>query len=84
MREQAVADEMLRQAAAANTIENFKFVFAKALEDIFIDRMEQNEAIFARFMNDQEFQKLVEKHLRKQVYEQIRGQQTQQAETGTA
>jgi len=84
VREEAVADETLRQAAVANTIENFKFVFAKALEDIFIDRMEQNEAIFARFMNDLEFQKLVEKHLRQQVYEQIREGLAPQPETGAA
>jgi len=79
VREEAVANEVLRQAAAANTIDNFKYVFAKALEDIFIDRMEQNESIFARFMNDQDFQHLVEKHLRRRVYDQIRGELEGQA-----
>jgi type I restriction enzyme R subunit len=72
IREEAVANEEVRQAAGVNTLENFRYVFGRALEDIFIDRMEQNEDIFARFMNDQEFQRLVERHLRREVYDQIR------------
>ena len=43
----AVADTDLRQAAEANTMENFGYVFRKALEGLFIDRMEQNEEITA-------------------------------------
>jgi type I restriction enzyme R subunit len=72
VREDAVGDEALRQAAVANTIDNFSYVFRRALEDLFIDRMEQNEEIFNRFMNDQQFQQVVEETLRRQVYEQIR------------
>jgi type I restriction enzyme R subunit len=47
-------------------------VFVKALEGLFIDRMEQNEEIFAKYMNDADFRKVVSEHLLKQVYEQIR------------
>lgn len=72
IREEAVADQSLRQAATANTMENFRFVFEKALEGLFIDRMEQNEELFAKYMNDPAFQKLVAGHLLHQVYRQIR------------
>lgn len=72
IREEAVADETLRRAANANTIENFRFVFTKALEGLFIDRMEQNEDLFARYMNDAAFHTLVGEHLLRQVYAQIR------------
>lgn len=75
IREEAVADESLRQAATANPIDNFKFVFDKALEDLIIDRMEQNEDIFARFMNDQEFKQVISENLLRQVYDQIRTEQ---------
>jgi len=34
--------------------------------------MEQNEDLFARFMNDPDFQRIVAEHLLKQVYDQIR------------
>ena len=47
-------------------------MFDKALEGLFIDRMEQNEELFAKFMNDANFQKIVTEHLRRQVYDQIR------------
>jgi len=79
IREDAVADTTLRQAAVANTMENFGYVFLKALEDLFIDRMEQNEEITAKFMNEEEFQKIVGKNLMKQVYEQIREEEEAKA-----
>jgi len=34
--------------------------------------MEQNEEIFAQYINDGDFRKVVSEHLLKQVYEQIR------------
>jgi hypothetical protein len=34
--------------------------------------MEQNEEIFANYMNDADFRKAVSEHLLKQVYDQIR------------
>ncbi|MCL4305886.1 DEAD/DEAH box helicase family protein [bacterium] len=72
IREDALASDDLRQSALANTMENFGFVFKKRLEDLFIDRMEQNEEITARFMNEDEFKKLVSEHLLKRVYDQFR------------
>jgi hypothetical protein len=55
------------EAAAANTMENFGFVFKKALEDLFIERMENNEEIGAKFMNEGDFRRIVAQHLLKQV-----------------
>ena len=72
IREDAVADSSLRQAALANTMENFGYVFRKALEGLFIDRMEQNEEIAAKFMNEDQFREAVSQHLLKEVYEKIR------------
>jgi type I restriction enzyme R subunit len=72
VREDAVQDQQVREAAAANTMDNFSFIFKKRVEDLFVDRMEQNEAIAARFLNDPEFQKVVYAFLLKQVYEKIR------------
>jgi type I restriction enzyme R subunit len=72
LREDAVADSSLRQAALANTMENFGYVFRKALEGLFIDRMEQNEEITAKFMNEDRFREVISQQLLKEVYEQIR------------
>ncbi len=72
IREDAVSDSNLRQAALANTMENFGYVFRKALEGLFIDRMDQNEEITAKFMNEDQFRDAVSQHLLKEVYEKIR------------
>lgn len=72
IKENAALDESLRQAALVNTMENFGYVFLKKLEDLFIDRMDQNEEITAEFINEDEFRDQVGQHLLRQVYEQIR------------
>ncbi len=76
IREDAVADSGIQQAARANTLENFGYVFRKALEGLFIDRMDQNEEITAKFMNEEQFREAVSGHLLKDVYEHIRSQET--------
>ena len=60
----------MQQVALANTMENFGYVFLKSLEGLFIDRMDQNEEITAKFLNEEEFQNAVGQSLLKQVYEQ--------------
>jgi len=79
IREDAVSDSNLRQAALANTMENFGYVFRKALEGLFIDRMDQNEELTAKFMNEDQFREIVSRHLLKQVYEQIRTTENERA-----
>jgi type I restriction enzyme R subunit len=69
--EAAVTDESLRQAAQANSEEKFALVFNRVLESLFVERMEQNEDIFARFMSDQGFQKLVASWLVSEVYKKL-------------
>jgi len=71
IKEDAVADSSLRQAALANSMENFGYVFMKSLEGLFIDRMDQNEEITAKYLNDKDFQTAVGKKLLKEVYDQI-------------
>ena len=59
-----------KKAALANTMENFD-VFLEALEGLFIERMEQNEEITAKYLNEKEFQEIVGHKLLKEVYTQI-------------
>jgi type I restriction enzyme, R subunit len=46
-------------------------VFDRILESLFIERMEINEDLFARYMNDPEFKEIVSQWLGQQVYERI-------------
>ena len=77
--EHLVADSSLHQVALANTMKNFGYVFRKALEGLFIDRMEQHEEITAKFMNEEPFRDAVIQHLLKEIYKQIRKKQDQTA-----
>jgi type I restriction enzyme R subunit len=72
VRETAVANEQLRQAVMANTLENFEPVFNHQLENLFIERMDGNEEIFVRLMNDEAFRNVAASHLMRAVYEQVR------------
>lgn len=70
--EDAIADETLQQTAMANSIEGYGYVFDPSLEERIIDRMEQNEEMFTRFLNDPAFKRVITEFLRQQTYEQIR------------
>jgi type I restriction enzyme R subunit len=70
--EAATADEALQQAAAVNPGDKFELVFKNLLEILFVERMDQNEEIFGRFMNDAAFQKLVTGWLASEAYKRLR------------
>jgi len=70
--EAAIEDGSLREAAAVNPEEKFALLFSGLLETLFIERMEQNEDIFARFMNERDFQNLVSEWISRKVYAKFR------------
>ena len=70
--EVAVADEGLRRAAAANPGDRFELVFKNLLETLFVERMDQNEEIFVRFMNDYPFQRFVTAWMAGEAYRRLR------------
>jgi type I restriction enzyme R subunit len=71
--EAAMADDGLRQAAAVNPGDKFELVFKNLLETLFVERMDQNEEIFVRFMNDLPFQKIVTAWMASEAYRRLRG-----------
>jgi type I restriction enzyme R subunit len=84
IKEDAVANPALRQAALANSMENFGYVFMKELQNLFLDRMSQNEEITARYLDDDQFRDEVGQKLLQEVYEQIHAADKEQAENGMA
>ncbi len=70
--EAAVSDDGIRQAAAVNPEDKFELVFRNLLERLFVERMEENEGIFIRFMNDQAFQKVVTTWMAAEAYRRLR------------
>ena len=70
--EAAMADVSVRQAAAVNPGEKFDLVFKGLLQNLFAERMEQNEDIFVRFMNDRAFQNIVIAWMSSEAYRRLR------------
>lgn len=67
----AANSDELQQAARVNSADKFALLFNQMLESLFVERVDQNEAIFARYMNDRDFQKLVSEWLVVEVYKRI-------------
>jgi type I restriction enzyme R subunit len=72
IREAAVESADLRQAAEANPLEKFQILFRNILQSLVIDRMEQNEELTAKVLNDETFQKVVAGWLGADVYRRLR------------
>ncbi|MBZ9773966.1 hypothetical protein [Mesorhizobium sp. CO1-1-8] len=70
--EAAVLDAALKQTAVVNPGDKFELVFRNLLEALFVERMDQNEEIFARFMNHKSFQKVVTSWLSSEAYRKFR------------
>jgi type I restriction enzyme R subunit len=71
VRATAERDEKIVEAAKANTEANFAAFFGRILDDLFIQRMEGNDEIFNRVMNDQKFRGAAQEHLAREVYERV-------------
>lgn len=71
--EAAARMELLQLAAQGNPFDKFQLVFKEIVERLFIERMDLNEDLFARYMNNPEFKDLVANWLGQQVYERLPG-----------
>ena len=63
--------ESLQQAADANPRDKFALVFSDFLESLFVERMDQNEEIFARWISDDAFRQLVDSWLTDEAYQRL-------------
>ncbi len=70
--EAAVADEELRQTAAVNPESKFELVFRSLIDRLFVERMDQNEDIFVRYMNEAQFKEVVTEWLSSLAYRRLR------------
>jgi type I restriction enzyme R subunit len=70
---EAVADASVIQRARANEFEHFARAFRPKVEELMLDRMERNQDIVTRYLNDPEFRAIVDQELARRTYDQIRG-----------
>ena len=72
--EAAVGDESLRQAAAANPADRFALLSANLIGRLFVERMDRNEDIFVRYMNDARFRETVSGWMASEAYRRLRAE----------
>jgi type I restriction enzyme, R subunit len=70
--EDAASDSVLVQAANANPADKFALLFGGHVEHLMVERMEQNEDIFGKYMADPTFQKVVNDWLASEVYRRLK------------
>jgi len=69
--EDASSDSSLVQAANANPADKFALLFGGHVENLMVERMEQNEDIFGKYMSDSTFQSVVNEWLSAEVYRRL-------------
>ncbi|GAL85565.1 hypothetical protein MYP_2794 [Sporocytophaga myxococcoides] len=72
VKQAAVENEKIKEAAQANTMDNFRHIWEKMITTILIDRMQGNEKIFQKLMDDKIFRGMASEHLMKEVYNWLR------------
>ena len=71
--EAAKLDDEVVARAKANPLDNFALSMRSKLEGLMIDRIDQDEAIVTRYLNEPEFQRVAFPLLVKKIYDAIRG-----------
>ena len=69
IKENAVENEIIRQTALANSLDNFNLVIGPRIQHLTYERMSENDALVSRFMNEDDFQKIVLAGLVREIHE---------------
>jgi type I restriction enzyme R subunit len=70
--QEAKEDQETVARAHANSLDNFELAMKPKVEGLMIDRMEENQEIVNRYLNDLTFQGVAFKAIVKQIYNEIR------------
>lgn len=76
-----LADQEVTDRARNNTVENFKLVFDRNFLKTVISRMDENDTLFRRILDDTEFQEAVKDFYGTKVYLQARKSQPDERPT---
>jgi type I restriction enzyme R subunit len=72
IKEKAIRDEDIIKTANANEFDKFQLGIRRIIEDLFIQRLADNDKIVTRYVADQEFQASTFPILAKEIFEAIR------------
>jgi type I restriction enzyme R subunit len=66
------ADEQVRQRAQANDYENFALSMAPTLQDQMIDRLDRNQELVSKYLNEDEFRRVIFDFITRRIYDDVR------------
>lgn len=72
IKERACKSDQVIKTALANPLDKFELGIRKLVEDLMIERMEQNDKIVTRYMTDREFQALAFPILAREIFNAVR------------
>ncbi len=71
IQEKAAHDEKILETAKANPFDKFKIGIKSIIEDVMIERMDQNDKIVTKYLEDKEFQNIVFSTLAESIFKKI-------------
>jgi type I restriction enzyme, R subunit len=72
VREQAKADAEVVQRAVANPYDNFALAVRQRLLDMVVERLDKNQVIVGRYVDDEEFRDVAFTEMARRIYEDVR------------
>nr|MCU0673449.1 type I restriction endonuclease subunit R [Myxococcota bacterium] len=70
--EDGKADAQVQARVAANTFENFSLSIEETITGLMIDRMDRNQSLVTKFLNEDELRRLLTEHIAKRIYEDLK------------
>lgn len=71
------------QTALANPLDKFQLGIRRIIEDFMVQRMDENDKIVTRYMDDREFQNAAFPILAKAIFETVRGRESERPKSDT-
>jgi type I restriction enzyme R subunit len=84
IKEKAVHNEQVIQTALANPLDKFSLGVRKLIDDLMIERIEQNDEIVTRYMADREFQGAAFPILAREIFDAIHAAKPAAADRGSS
>lgn len=72
LEDQLTIDQFVADAQA-HAFDNFALALRQPMEGLIIDRMERNEQLVTRYLNDPEFQEMLFRMMAQRIYDEVRG-----------
>ena len=82
IKEKACNDERVVQTANANPLDKFELGIRSLIESLMIQRLEENDRIVSRYMDDKDFQDTVFGRLAQEIFEEIQEREEEGVEAG--